>query len=64
MDEICTWAEDEDADGSWFASCGGSWVFNDGNPDDNDMKFCCFCGLPLKAVAYMDVDDSIYIGEN
>ena len=59
MDEICTWTEDED--GLWLTACDNEFEFGDGSPDDNHMKFCCYCGLPLKQVAYDgDIDDSTY----
>jgi hypothetical protein len=37
----CAWREDE---GVWGADCGHEFVINDGTPEENDMKFCCFCG--------------------
>lgn len=40
----CVWKEDED--GNWFTSCGKAWCF------DADMKFCCFCGEPIKEVKH------------
>jgi hypothetical protein len=55
----CVWTEDED--GIWSTDCKNDFLFIDGGPDDNKMKFCCFCGLPLQAAAYEEVDDSVYI---
>lgn len=41
----CEWHEDED--GVWETSCGQSWVFAEGGPEDNGMKFCHQCGKHL-----------------
>lgn len=58
----CTW--NEDADGVWF-SCdapeGGrnAFTFEVGDPEDNDFKFCPYCGKPLIAnpcTEFMDAE--------
>jgi hypothetical protein len=36
--------EDED---TWTTLCGNVWMFVEGTPQDNGMKFCCYCGRPL-----------------
>lgn len=41
----CDWSLD--SDGSWFAECGHYWVFEDGTPVDQGMKFCPLCGKVL-----------------
>lgn len=43
---VCEWSID--AEGTWGGTCGAEWVFNDGGPTDNSMKFCPECGKPLK----------------
>lgn len=43
----CEWHEDED--GIWETSCGQSWTFPEGGPEDNGMKFCHQCGKHLIA---------------
>ena len=45
-DESCEWSQDND--GNWTTECGGMFVINEGTPKDNDMRFCCYCGKPLK----------------
>lgn len=50
----CVWAED--MDGNWDTSCHHTFVFTQGGPDDNGMKFCCFCGLRLNEERYKDED--------
>lgn len=44
-DEVCTWVEAEgDEFGSWSTSCGQSHYFGEGTPEQNEYKFCPFCG--------------------
>jgi hypothetical protein len=43
---MCHWTIDE-WDGSWNGSCGAKWVFEDGGPSENSMKFCPQCGNPV-----------------
>jgi hypothetical protein len=44
--ETCVWAQDDD--GIWLTDCENAFTLNDGAPSENDMKFCCYCGKPLK----------------
>ena len=44
----CVWTEDED--GNYETDCGQMFCFIEGGPTDNGMKFCCYCGKPLKEV--------------
>jgi hypothetical protein len=46
----CTWQEDED--GNWNTSCGEIFIIIDSTPDENHMKFCCYCGKPLKQAVF------------
>lgn len=42
----CNWASDPN--GFWRTQCGGSWAFtNDGDPRENNMKFCHNCGREI-----------------
>ena len=47
--DICVWALDDDTD-SWDTTCGEKFVFIEGGPNDNKVKFCCYCGRTVKAV--------------
>lgn len=38
----CWWEYDED--GAWETGCGRSWIFIDGGPEDNTVRFCPGCG--------------------
>ena len=54
MSDKCNWVQhDIDSDG-WSADCNNDFTLNDGTPEDNSMKFCCFCGKPLHQVIYED----------
>lgn len=41
--EECLWSFD-DSDYHWSAPCGLTWVFTDGGPLENNVKFCPSCG--------------------
>ncbi len=55
----CAWTEDED--GTYQTNCGQAFQFIDGTPDENLMKFCCYCGQPLVVVRYTEpvLDDEV-----
>ena len=36
--------EDE---GIWETLCGNAFTFVEGTPQDNKIKFCCYCGRPI-----------------
>ena len=59
MEEIdtgpCYWKED--MDGVWSSSCGESWFFDCGDPKENGMRFCPFCGAGLVQVKWIDRTD-------
>jgi len=45
MDENCTWIETPEY---WECdACGLSWVFADGGPAENEMRYCPGCGRRL-----------------
>ena len=50
----CEWTQDRefygDATGQWNTGCDNCFTLFDGTPDDNGMKFCCYCGKELKTV--------------
>jgi len=46
----CGWSQDEWSE-SWSAGCGCEWVFPDGGPAENGMKFCPSCGKPVALAA-------------
>ena len=51
---ICTWKYD-DSDDCWETSCGNTFILLDGSPEDNGMKYCCYCGLRLSTYTVFQV---------
>lgn len=46
--ETCTWQQDGDSDsGVYGTSCGSYFNIEDGTPEDNKMRWCCYCGKKL-----------------
>jgi hypothetical protein len=43
----CEWHLDDDEAGAWESACGELWCFGDGDPKDNGMQYCPFCGCHL-----------------
>jgi hypothetical protein len=53
----CEWSQDEYDDfesGAWNADCGETFYICEGTPAENGIKFCCFCGKPLKQKIYKE----------
>lgn len=50
--ESCTWTF-SNYDDHWSGTCGAEWVFNDGGPEENGVKFCPKCGKSV-AVSAME----------
>jgi hypothetical protein len=50
----CEWKEDDLDCGCWNTACGEAFVLNGDLPSDNKMKFCCYCGKPLKEIPYKE----------
>jgi hypothetical protein len=51
----CTWTASSDEDSRvWSTSCGQVWQFEDGDPADNDVDYCMFCG---QSVSIFNEDD-------
>jgi hypothetical protein len=44
---LCQWREDDPDFGTWRTGCGHLWSFNAGGPEENDAKFCQYCGGAL-----------------
>lgn len=50
-DEICVWEQNEEGD--YRTSCDNCfriYVLDNGTPEENKMKFCCYCGRLLETV--------------
>jgi hypothetical protein len=46
----CKWTYDEH-DYKWDSACGEAWMFSDGGPIENGVKFCQSCGKPVLLAA-------------
>ena len=44
----CIWSSQEAGGDRWSTSCGHEYIINDGTPAENHMKFCLYCGKPLR----------------
>lgn len=40
----CEWALDDPDYGVWVTGCGEAHAISEGSPEQNSMKFCCYCG--------------------
>lgn len=47
----CVWTDED----FYETSCGHTWVFNDGSPEDNNANFCPFCGGKIVVPKQEDV---------
>lgn len=43
----CYWQADFPGSDTYQTSCGNLFTINDGSPEENEMKFCCYCGRDL-----------------
>jgi hypothetical protein len=56
--DTCTWYQDGDSDsGMYGTSCRRYFDLNDGTPEDNKMKWCCYCGKKLKQELITEDED-------
>lgn len=44
---VCQWVQDDLDEGAWKTECGNYHLFTVGTPQDNDYKFCPYCGKEL-----------------
>ncbi len=47
----CNWIENDDGEGGTYStSCNQEFTFIEGNPSDNGVKYCCYCGKRLNGM--------------
>jgi len=46
----CNWSPEDWETEIWETSCGESFYFIEGGPEDNGMKYCPFCGHPIEMI--------------
>lgn len=53
---FCNWYQDGGYDGSdtWETSCGHYFTLNEGSPEENEFKFCSFCGGTIKSFPFIE----------
>lgn len=49
-DATCTWREDDE--GVWQTECGDAFEFTTDGPEENNVKYCCYCGKWIVVVKY------------
>jgi len=47
----CEWHLDDEDANNWVSACGGSFWFEEGDPKENKMKYCPYCGRHLTQLA-------------
>ena len=52
--ETCEWW---DEDGVWASSCGVAFVFNEGDPKENEFNFCYRCGKRIEVKPVVGDED-------
>lgn len=46
----CAWVREEE--GQWVTGCDNAYEIIDGSPEQNRMKFCCYCGKTIKDLSH------------
>lgn len=54
--ETCEWTLDQ-WDGAHHTSCGEAFCLDDGALKDNSIRYCCYCGKPVKEVIARDEEE-------
>jgi hypothetical protein len=54
--EMCEWKLDP-CDGAHYTSCGEAFCLDDGTLKDNAIRYCCYCGKPVKETIPRDEEE-------
>lgn len=54
-EDSCSWSSD------WNTGCGNAFTIDSGTPEENEMKFCCYCGRPLEQIETEEERDEEWI---
>lgn len=55
MAEHCNWYQDGDeTSDTWGTECGKMFTLYEGDPFENGMRHCCFCGKPLSVQRFLE----------
>ena len=60
--KTCNWTHDLDTD-SWDTDCDEKFQLTNGNPKQNKMKFCCYCGKQLTQTEEDEQINTEYIND-
>lgn len=53
----CQWRQEDEDSNNWECSaCGLTFFFEDGDPFDNEMRFCPGCAKPIKSIKFREYD--------
>ena len=50
--KACEWRQDQD--GTYNTGCGHQFFYDSGTAEENDAKFCQYCGGTLKSLSFVD----------
>ena len=53
--KTCKWEQDDE--GIWHTDCGNAHVIEADGPEENGMKYCCYCGKILKEAEKPKVEE-------
>lgn len=53
-DTSCEWEMTDSDHGTWESDCENTFTLIEGTPTQNNLRFCCYCGRPLKEVPHAD----------
>ena len=48
----CVWQQDDE--GNWQTECDEMFVIIDGTPEENQMKYCAYCGCAIEQKLYRE----------
>jgi hypothetical protein len=57
--EPCLWREESDGFeslGIWHTECENAFQLSEGTPSENSMRYCCYCGKPLKEIKWPETN--------
>lgn len=53
----CAWTQDE-MSGVFVTACGNTFEIMYGTPSENGMRFCPYCGEPLREILWVDEEEA------
>jgi hypothetical protein len=54
----CSWSQDGEDSDMWQTRCGRYFRLDEGDPNDNSMYHCCFCGKPIDCNPYIPEEET------